>query len=374
MRVLHLRASNFYGGPERQVHLHALAARGTEIEIIIASFSENGRRPELLDIADRDGISVHLFEVTSAYDRRSVRLIRDYLWKFRIDILCTHDYRTNIIGHWAVMGTSTRWVAFSRGWTRENLRIRLYHAVDKLIIRFADRIVAVSESQKQKLRRILVPEKKTFVVHNAVIPERFDAVAPVDLREKFDLAADALICVSAGRFSAEKGLPYLVKAAAEAIARNDRLCFIMFGDGPDLGQIKRLAAAAECAGRVICPGFEKDLIGCLKGADMLINSSLSEGLPNIVLEALALKIPVVATAVGGVPELIVNDHNGLLVPSRDPGALADAIVQLAGDDERRKRFAINGLESVRTAFSFETQCQKLRKIYQDVASPRSTSA
>jgi len=366
IKVLHLRATNFYGGPERQIHRHALAARSTSYEIIVGSFSESGRPPALLDRASEDGIRVHCFDVKSAYDRRSARLVREYLKSEKIEILATHDYRTNILGRLIVRDTNTRWVAFSRGWTRENFRIRLYHALDKVCLRFADHIVAVACGQRDKLRRLAIPSRKISVVHNAILPSSFEATEPVDLKARLGLPSDALIGVAGGRFSNEKGQAYLIEAARSAIRKNDRLHFILFGDGLDLDMMRRKVDEAGISDHVLCPGFEANLACCLKSADILINPSLSEGLPNIVLEAMALGVPVVATAVGGVPELVTHDESGLLVAPRDSAGLADAILGLAGDPTKRAALAQRGLEVVTRSFSFDRQCKELVEVYNTV--------
>jgi len=366
VKVLHLRATNFYGGPERQIHRHALAARSTSYEILIGSFSESGRPPALLDRAQEDGIRVQCFDVKSAYDRRSARLVREYLNSEKIAIVATHDYRTNILGRLMVRGTRTRWIAFSRGWTRENFRIRLYHALDKFCLRFADHIVAVAGGQRDKLCRLAIPSRKISVVHNAILPSSFETVEPVDLKARFGLPSDAFVGIAGGRFSTEKGQRYLIEAAQSALPKNDHLYFMLFGDGPDLDILRRKVEEAGISDRVLCPGFEANLAGCLKSADILINPSLSEGLPNIVLEAMALGVPVVATAVGGVPELVTHDESGLLVAARDSAGLAEAILRLAGDSAKRAALARRALEVVTDSFSFDRQCRELVVVYNSV--------
>ncbi len=366
IKVLHLRATNFYGGPERQIHRHALAARSTDFEIQIGSFSEQGGRPALLDIAEQDGVPTKCFEVASAYDRRSAALVRDYLRTQQIAILATHDYRTNILGRMIVKGTDTRWVAFSRGWTRENFRIRLYHALDKFILRFADHIVAVAGGQRDKLRRLGIPGRKITVVHNAILPESFDAIEPIDLKARFGFPPDSLIGIAGGRFSTEKGQGYLVDAAAAVIQRNPQVRFVLFGDGPDFEAIRSRIAKLGLSEQIVCPGFEKNLAGCLKSADLLVNPSLSEGLPNIVLEAMAMYVPVVATAVGGVPELVTNNESGLLVRATDVSGLTEAIMRLVDDASLRQSMAQEAYRVVTESFSFEQQCEKLVQVYRGV--------
>jgi len=349
MKVLHLRATNFYGGPEKQLHYHARMAKGSQFEIILSSFSEKGLQPKFLDVATGDGIPIKLFEVKNAYDPKAVMLLRDYLKEARINILCTHDYRTSLIGYRANKGTDTAWIAFSRGWTRDNIKVRFYHCLDKFFLRYADHIIAVSHAQKKKLRKLLIKDKKISVVHNAVAPEEFVSIDPVDLRRKYDFPREAVICISGGRFTKEKGQTDLVKAARLAIKKNSLLRFILFGDGPELPVIKTTISNMNLTNKIICPGFEKNMIGHLKGADILVNPSHSEGLPNIVLE-----------------EIIDNELSGLLVPKGDSNSLTDAIIKLTDDISMREKFKEAGLSRIKKSFSFEKQNSELIQIYRQI--------
>ncbi len=130
------------------------------------------------------------------------------------------------------------------------------------------------------------------------------------------------MAISGGRFSEEKGQVYLVRAAFQALDDQPQLRFVLFGDGPDLEKLRQLITEHRAEDRIVCPGFENNLAAHLKGADLLVNPSLSEGLPNIVLGAMAVGVPVVATDVGGLPEIIESKVNGFLVPAKDVNSLA----------------------------------------------------
>jgi len=365
-RIIQLRASNFYGGPERQLHFHARLAQNSDFRITVCSFTENREIPGFVKVIEKDNIPTHTFSVQSAYDFSAVSNLKKYLKDNDIQILCTHDYRTHMIGCLATLGTKTKWIAFSRGWTSENLKIKAFCTLDKVIIRFADRIVAVSEEQKRKLVSLLIPAKKIAVAHNAIDPNFFSRVEKTDLRAKFNLPQDSIICLAGGRFSAEKGQKVLVKAASIALTKNPRLRFLLFGDGPDLPVIRNLINNLGLENKAICPGFEKDLLSCLRGSDILVNPSLSEGLPNIVLEAMAFKIPVVATAVGGVPELIEDGLNGFLAPPKNSINLTEKILKLAEDETLRHKFAQAGYDTIIQKFSFDRQSEKLYSVYRSV--------
>ncbi len=365
MRIVHLRASNFYGGPERQLHFHARLALGSPHSITVASFSTAGQRPEFLDVIGDDGVNTHVFEAASSYDFSVVRQIRDTLLRERFDILCTHDYRSALLGGWAARGTKTRWIAFSRGFTSDDLKVRLYHGIDKIIVRFADHIVAVSASQKRKLERLQIPGRKISVVPNAIDVDFFSRIEPVDLRARMGFEHDAIVVVSGGRFSREKGQIHLVRAAGLAAREVPRLRFVLFGDGPDLEPIRKAVAAAGLEGIVRCPGFERGLLQCIRGADILVNPSLSEGLPNIVLEGMALGVPIVATNVGGLPEIIEDGRTGRLVAPSRPNALAAAITEIARDRDLGQSMASAARAFVMSACTFDRQFEQLVAVYEN---------
>ena len=248
---------------------------------------------------------------------------------------------------------------------KDDLKVRLYQWLDRLTLGFADHIVTVSEQQRRALRRF--SDERVSVAHNAVSIDELDEIEPVDLKSAFDLPPEALVVMAAGRFSHEKGQRFLIDAAAECIEQDRRLCFILFGDGPQLAELRRAVENGAYSSRIILPGFDKRVLGFLKTADILVNPSLSEGLPNVVLEAMAVGTPVIATSVGGVPELIENERSGLLVNPGDAAVLSQRIVQLAEDIPLRRQLAASGREVVRRRFSFAQQAKTLTRIYEKVS-------
>jgi glycosyltransferase involved in cell wall biosynthesis len=125
---------------------------------------------------------------------------------------------------------------------------------------------------------------------------------------------------------------------------------------------------------VLCPGFERDVLACVRGADLLVNPSLSEGMPNAVLEAMAMGVPVVATDVGGVPELIMHGETGLLVPAGDPAALARAVVSALGDRDASARRAASARRFVDERCSFAAQSRSLVRVYRRLLSAKPTGS
>ena len=189
----------------------------------------------------------------------------------------------------------------------------------------------------------------------AVQAERFEAPDPA-YRERLRgwfTGSPGRIIGAAGRLSPEKGFADLVEAAALATHTDPTLRFILFGDGHLRPDLERRIAAHGLQQQFVLAGFRTDLDRFLPHLDLLVLPSYTEGLPNIVLEAFAAGVPVVATAVGGTPEAVEDGGNGYLVPPGDPPALAQRILDALSNEPRRQALAQRGRDRVLNEFSFE---------------------
>jgi glycosyltransferase involved in cell wall biosynthesis len=372
--ILHLRSSNFYGGPEKQIHFHAKHAIESGVDLRVASFSENAKAPDFLSKISSDNIPTKLFNVKNAYDKASITLIKKYLRDNKIDIICTHEYRSHFYGFMASRGTPTKWIAFSRGMTTENIKVKIFTYLEKYLLRKADHIVAVSESQKLKLIKQSIKPQNITTVHNAIDIAHIKSIPVISLKDRFRFPNDTYVSISAGRFSQEKGQIYLVKAAEIAIKKNDKLRFVLFGEGPDLLKIQKYIKNKNLDTHILCPGFETNILGLLKSADLLINPSLSEGLPNIVLEALASDIPVIVTNVGGHPEIVTDNKNGYLVEPTNIYQLSDKILSFAENTKSSFNFITESRNILNHKFSFSSQHEKLTNLYKRLSDPSHISS
>jgi glycosyltransferase involved in cell wall biosynthesis len=179
-----------------------------------------------------------------------------------------------------------------------------------------------------------------------------------------------LVIGAAGRLSPEKGFDVLVAAAANIAKNNPSAGFVLFGDGPLQETLERQIMADGLVDRFILAGFRPDLDRFLPNLDMLVQSSLTEGLPNVLLEACAAGIPVVATAVGGTPEIIEDGLNGSLVPPGEPAALAERISALLSSAQARSRMGAAGRQLVQRQFTFEAQSRLYGELFQDLVQAR----
>jgi glycosyltransferase involved in cell wall biosynthesis len=367
MHVVHLTSSRFYGGPERQM-LGLAAALPVGCRTTFVSFSEGGRCRALLEAARRHGFEgIELGHDTPRLLAARAELIR-LLRRLGADVLCCHGYKANLLGRLATRRVGIPALAVSRGWTGERPRVRLYDAIDRLHLRWMDHIVCVSEAQARRVLHTGVPAERVSVIRNAIDLERFpvpDSSAREELQRLFPTPRRCIVG-GAGRLSPEKGFDVLVKAAAAVRSRDPAVGFVLFGDGPLHAPLAAHIAAAGLSDSFILAGFRDDADRLLPCFDLFVLPSYTEGLPNVVLEAFAAGVPVVATAVGGTPEVVEDGVNGLLVPPGDAAALAGGIREALRCEERRRQMGQWGRQRVAKEFSFAAQGRQYEALFQQL--------
>jgi glycosyltransferase involved in cell wall biosynthesis len=360
MHFVHLTASTFYGGPERQMlgladHLPA------DCRTTVACFREGGRGGEFLRAtAERGHDAVGLANDTPrllAAAGELAGLLRDR----GAGVLFCHGYKANLVGRPAARRAGIPAVAVSRGWTGENRKVRVYEWLDRRHLPLMDRVVCVSAGQAARVRRAGVPADQVTVIRNAARPEAFDTPDPAARRELLaQFAPDAgvsRVVVAAGRLSPEKGFDVLVEAAGRFLRADRRCGVVVYGEGSERPRLERRVAELGVGDRFVLPGFTRELDRLLPAADVLALASHTEGLPNVVLEAAAAGVPVVATAVGGTPEAVLDGQTGYLVPAADPATLADRLAALLADGPGRRAMSEAAREFVRDRFSFAAQAE-----------------
>ena len=364
IKIVHLTASPCYGGPERQ-----MLELGKELSqfgrSVYVSFLEEGRCHEFIREAKRQGFAAQALKRDTPRLLAAVRELKALLRSERAELLCCHGYKANLLGLLAARRIGIPVISVSRGWTGESLRVRIFEAIDRRILRWMDKVVCVSEAQAQKVYRGGVHEDNIVIIHNAIRPERFENSDPVyreQLRRMFPNPPQ-LIVGAAGRLSPEKGFDVLIDAAAEVCTSQVEVGFVLFGDGPLREELQRQIQLLGLDGRFILAGFRADLDRLLPHFDLMVLPSFTEGLPNVVLEAFAAGIPVVATAVGGTPEIVEDGVSGYLTPAGDGKALSRQIVCLLVDDTRRRQMGEAGRQYVLKRFSFTVQAETYQQLF-----------
>jgi glycosyltransferase involved in cell wall biosynthesis len=369
IRVLALMEARSVTGPAKNL---LAVARGLAQEqaasIRIVVFTRHEKSNAFVEACERAGVAVDVIRERYRFDLGVIPQLRNVIHRSAPDVLQSHITKSHFLIRLCGLNRDLPWIAFNHGYTAEDLKVRIYNQLDRWSLRGADRVVTVCGAFADRLRRWGVSERRITVLHNAIAP--FPPVAPgsVDrLRETLGVPAEALVLLSVGRFSPEKAHADLLRAAAALKRRAGVPAFrlVMVGDGPERERLKALCRELELTDLVVFAGTTADVSVYYSLADVFVLPSRSEGSPNVLLEAMASGTAVVATAVGGVPELVRSGDNGLLVPANDVNALAGGIAELLGNQELRQRLGSRGRDWVALHHSPREYVRSVLALYQD---------
>jgi glycosyltransferase involved in cell wall biosynthesis len=230
-----------------------------------------------------------------------------------------------------------------------------------------DRFVAASEAIRAMLLEDGIPPDRTVTVHEGIDVDRVAGVEPLNVREEYWFPPHSLIVGNIAALVPHKGQKFLIDAAAMVVREMPEARFLVLGEGELHATLEHQIRHLHLSQHVVLAGFRTDVLGVLKGVDLFVLSSVSEGLGTSLLDAMAADRPVVATRAGGIPEVVVHGETGLLVPPRDPSALAAAILDMLRDPDRRRRFAAAGFARVRERFSADRMVDETLAVYAALA-------
>lgn len=372
-RILHLTSSAFFGGPERQIVKHAEAMRAGEFEVVIGVIHDGHGGEETVEEARRRGIeSVGLLSPGPITPRLPFTLA-SIVRRRACHLLVSHGYKANVLGSVTGRALGTPHLCYARGWTDENRRIRFYQALDRFVLRRSWRVITVSHGFREVLVREGIAASRIAVVHNAVDLEEIGAVPPKrreDVWAEVGFPPGTSLVAAGGRLSPEKGHAVLLDAWPAVVAACPRAGLLLFGAGPLEQELRRQVSRLGIESSVRLLGHRRDFLSWLAALDVMALPSFSEGLPNVVLEAFARAVPVVASRVGGVPELVLDGETGLLVGPGDAGALARRLLDVLEGRVARETLTARARSLVERAFSFPGQAAKLADIYREALDRR----
>lgn len=238
------------------------------------------------------------------------------------------------------------------------------------LLRRMDAHIAVAEIQKRHLVEVEgLREESVRVIYNGVDTAVFRPAAGSErssTRRSLGVSEDAIVLMAVGSLKPIKGGDVLLRAAAPVIRKDPRVRLVLVGEGPDRAALVSLAAELGVSDRVTLLGLRDDVDALLRAADALVLASRTEAFPTVVLEAMATGLPVVATRVGGVPEMVEPDRSGLLVPAEDAGALGGAIERVVADDSLRRSLGSRGRAIVESRFRVETMCEHRMALFEEL--------
>ncbi len=296
-----------------------------------------------------------------------VRRLQAFCRERNVAIWHAHDYKTNILGLLVRRRWSMKLVTTVHGWGVFSWKSPLYNAVGKGCLRFYDAVVSVSEDLHDESLRWKVAPARAHLIHNAIDTQVYRrTMERPAARQQFTLNSNGIVVAALGRLSAEKGFDLLIDAIADLRSTGLHITLWIGGEGPCRRALEMQIGKLQLHDSVHLAGHLADPRMMLQAADIFVLSSLREGLPNVVLEAMALETPVVSTRVAGIPSLITHNVSGLLVDIGDKSQLAREIMRLASDETLRQDLACHARERIVGSFDFEQRIRKVAKVYDSV--------
>ena len=367
MKILHIYTGGgeIYGA-ERVIYNLASEQIKSSMSPEVVYFRRPGQN-SFLELLNDSRIPVHVVDSRSRLDTVAFLTLRSICLHSSPRILHSHGYKGDVF--LAILKRTLRGpaiVSTKHGSTDATSRTRLYEHLGDLSLRYFDRVVAVSEYTKKKLIELHVPEGKIEVIHNGIDVSSFSGAGKGSLRQSLRLAEDSRVAGFIGRLGPEKGIAYLLEAA-DTICRSTRgIYFVLIGEGILKEETEAFVASRGLKDRIITLGWRKDATGLLPDLDMLLLPSLTEGTPMVILEAMAAGVPVIASDVGGIGEIIEDSKTGLLIKPRDPGAIVESVKALLDNRGLAERISSSAMSEVQSRFSARRMSELYERTYRSM--------
>ena len=372
-RVLHLINSFDVGGTERQAVelLNRLDEKRFDARLAVLGW----RGPLRRQIVERFPFAPE-FPLNSFFNANAVKQLlrlRETMIEKRIAVLHTHDFYSGALGVTAARLCGVKVIAAQRHMRLSDRRIHDWGT--RYIHRLATRLLVNAEGIRDHILKMgSARPGKIVVIHNGLDAPPQDEMDAQSQRERrragllveLGLGADARVVGCVAGLKPVKGHRYLLEAAAKVMEADPRVHLVLVGDGELRGEIAALAQRLGIGVRTRLLGHREDSVQLAAAFDVAVLASLSEGLPNSVMEAMAAGAPVVATAVGGTPELIEDGQTGFLVPPANPGALAERIEYALSHAGLTGLIAMAGRRFVLERFGMERMVTAVERLYDEI--------
>lgn len=299
------------------------------------------------------------------------RVVRDCIRVCRdrnVTIWHAHDYKSNALGLLVREFHRMHLVTTAHGWVRFTAKTPVYYKIDRFCMKRYERVICVSQDLYARCLESGVAEDRLLQIDNAIVLDDYSTALPTLAdKARFGFESQRFLIGAVGRLSEEKGFHHLINAVSKLIDQGNLVGLVIAGEGHLRDQLQQQINLLELHDHIRLCGFLPDPRVLYHAIDLFVLSSLREGLPNVVLEAMASQRAVVATNCNGIPNLIQNDANGLIVPIDNESALHEAISRCVKSSELHSRLAANGRQSVEQNFCFDRRMNKVVDVYRSLS-------
>lgn len=375
IRVMELRtADSAGGGPEKTIFNGAKLSDPSEFDIrVVYLRKHNDECSHLRERAAAHGISYREIRTRGPFDWGALQKLRGLVAIDQPAILHVHDYKSCFLAWLVARNRKLRLLATAHGWTGSLAREKyLYYPAERFILRRFHHIVSVSSQITQRLISSGVHSRMTTTIPNGIEPRDFspDRATRDEERSKLALQSNQFVIGAVGRLEKQKRFDLLIEAFARTRADYPDNVLLIAGDGSLKSQLQNqidlLGIASHC--RLI--GHVANIEKFYNAIDLFVQSSDYEGTPNVVLEAMAMRVPVIATCAGGTDDVLRHEIDGIIVPTGSVERIANAILAVRRDWDNTLSRVETARRRVETELSFATRNERLESIYRSLlASP-----
>jgi glycosyltransferase involved in cell wall biosynthesis len=364
-RVFISLATSTLGGPGKGL-LQFLQSGGFELcdPFIVDFVTASGHESEFAKVMRLSGANIFDLRQNKKFDMSLVYQAEKIIKTKDCQILQSHGYKSHVLCALLRRRLQLPWVAFVHGWTSENMKMHCYKIVEMGLVTLATRVVAVSEALGKRLPGIA--QRKMRVIPNAVAPAELNDTNGRDVRRDLGIPGEALVVGVVGRLSPEKGQIFFLRALVQTRRSVPNAVGILVGAGQDRAMLEAEAAQLGLAAAVFFTGHVSGVGDYYRAMDLVVLPSLSEGMPNVALEAMMFGKPVVASRVGGVPEVVVEGETGFMVKAGDEDALALALIRMLASPSRMQAMGEGGRRRVLENFSPKVRVERLLALYNEL--------
>lgn len=369
INVLHLRDTNKICGPGKTIIETACRIDKNNFNLTIGLFLLKKEKNNIYyNAAKERGVGIipirmfHQFDISTIH--RIIRIIKEK----NIHILHSHEYKSDIIAFFISRFVKIQIVTTIHGWIENTFKSKVYIEAGKKTLPYFNKVIAVSPKIKSQLLSLGVSERNISLIYNGIVVENYNPGSYPQrlLRTKYNIPDEAILIGNVGRLSQEKGQTQFLLAAKEVCRQNDKTYFVIIGDGPDYDQLKKTAIQYHIENKVIFTGHVQDVRPFYQDLDIIALTSFTEGFPNVILEALCMNKPVVATDVGGVADIVIDGVTGYLVKAGHYQDIAAKLIKLVEYPEIANLLVENGKKRIKERFQFNKRVEKIEELYRCV--------
>lgn len=370
--VLHLRSSNRLLGAESViVELCKRSAENGYDTIIGAIKNVADPQPEIVEVVKDYKIKTKIFDCMNQFDIRCGWKIRDFVRTMKIDIVHTHGYKEDYFT--LLANLSVPKIATNHLWKLHSIKNKFYCYLDSKFLKSFDRVVGVSDEIVKEMKQKKI--KNVLKIGNGIDLNKFTNVNRSDKYcKEFGIEGSMVVIGMISSLGIEKGHTFALRAFAKVIKTRTNLKMLIVGGGKENEKLRYLTQELQITEHVIFAGRRAEIPEILSVIDIFLLSSLTEGTPMALLEAMAAKKAVIATDVGDIPNVIDSGNNGLLIKSKDITEIENAILTLCTDKNKRNAFGDNAYVTVQERYSAENMTKKYCNVYDELLGQRNYSA